>query len=263
MTKKYNISKKGKKALRKFYKGVTTDMKQNKKIKVLEKKVKELRDPIETKYKYQLINNQAITSIPLSLTQNLIRPWDTTLPASNSERLHYREGDAVTMKNFYLRGKLKIPFANQSLDRDMTTRVRMIYVYYADAPPGNNIHDILEQVDPGVSGVDYVDNFYKRNGRLIYKKLKDVTYNLQPDYYAYSDPATPAQQFSGITTTMPSFRTIRHSLDLSKLPNNGKAKWDDQTSLPKLGQICLYMMSDNPNFDVELTACTQLTWEDQ
>ena len=187
---------------------------------------------------------------------------------------NYRKGVQGPQRRYVKRSKkstdakqtkdIKVLKKTDSLSRQQATRVRMIYVYYRDEAPGASITDILETVDPTVSGTDFVDNFYKRNGRLKYKVLKDVVYNLQADYYNYKQTKVATDdQFSGLTSVHPSFKTIRHTLDLSKLPNSGRANWVDINPPPRLGQIVLFTMSDNIQFDVELTACTQLTWEDQ
>lgn len=239
----------------------TVDAKQTKAIRTLKKKVRALEAPIEMKYAYEELNTGVITGGgAVTKTINLIRPWDSSSTTANNSRLNFREGDKVTMKRFTMRGKLKLPYNTQSVTRQATTRVRFIYVYYEDYNGGVcNIADILETS----IGVDLVDYFYKRNGRLRYKILKDVTMNLQPDYYNYADVPNNNVKFSGLQSTKPSFHTIRHSLDLSKLPRQGEACWNDATALPRMGQICLYMMSDNQSTDVDLTSLTQLTWMDQ
>jgi hypothetical protein len=261
MPRKYGTYKKGKKTMFRK-KPRTVDAKQNTSIRILKKKVKALEAPIELKYLYGTLNSSTISGVSsIQQTLNLIRPWDSSTATANNSKLNAREGDKVSMKKLMIRGKLMLPYNTLSVTRQATTRVRMIYVYYAEEPPSNNINDILET---GLTGTDIVDYFYKRNSKLKYKVLKDVTLNLQPDYYNYSDPATPtSESYSGVQSTKPSFHTIRHNINLSRLPNMGQACWDDATSLPKMGQIAVYIFSDNPFTDVNLTSVTQLTWLDQ
>lgn len=238
------------------------DRRQTRAIRTLKKKVKALEAPVELKYVYTLVQQPEIGGTSAtSLTLNLIRPWDSSSTTSNNERLKSREGSTIAMRRYMLKGKLKIPFppAGSTVDREMATRVRFIYVYYPDEPPGNNIADILETS----TGNDYVDYFYKRNGRLKYTVLKDVIFSLEPNYWNYSDPATPTNEsYSGMASTKPAFVTIRHSLDLTKLPDEGRARWKDATQVPAMGQLCLYTMSDNPDFDVDFTGTGQITFHD-
>ncbi|AXQ66416.1 MAG: coat protein [Cressdnaviricota sp.] len=237
------------------------DKRQTRAIRTLKKKVKALEAPVELKYLYTLIQQPNIGGVSaIARTLNLVKPWNSSSTTANNTRLSQREGATIAMRRYMLKGKLKIPFppAGASVDREMATRVRFIYVYYPDEPPGSNINDILETS----TGNDYVDYFYKRNGRLKYRVLKDVTFSLEPNYWNYSDPATAAQQFSGMASTKPAFVSIRHSLDLTKLPDEGRARWKDALEVPALGQVCLFMMSDNPDFNVDFTGTGQLTFHD-
>jgi len=242
----------------------SVDTKQNASIRKLKKEVKALQAPIEKKYLYQQLDQLGINSLATSQTINLIRPWASDATNANELRLNTREGDKVTMKMFMLRGKLEIPYPplDNTVDRRMPTRCRFIYVYYPDEPPGNNIDDILEI--PTIPSPDLVDCFYKRNGRLKYKILKDITYSLEPNYWQYSNPASATTEtFSGMTSTKPAFITLRHNIDLSKLPQMGQACWNDNNPVPRLGQVCLYTMTDNIHYDIQMKSQTQLTWLDQ
>lgn len=246
------------------YRKKSIDAKQSKAITVLKKKVRALEAPIELKYQYQYHDIDNISSVVQPFTLNLIRPWASDATNPNESRLFQREGDTVSMKNLYVRGKLSLPYVEDSIDRETATRVRMIYVYYPDEPPGSNIPDILE--DTLVSaGLSIVDCFYKRNSKLKYKILKDVIINLEQNYYNYANtPSTPViNSFSGLTSTKPNQVTINHKLDLSKLPAMGKALWKDNGAVPALGQICLFLMADNQNLDAEFVGQSQLTWHDQ
>lgn len=243
------------------YRKNSVDRKQTRAIRSLKKDVKALQAPVELKYLYSTISDSGLNSNATSLTINLVRPWDSSSVTANNDRLNYREGFAINMRRFMLKGKLQIPYPplGATVDRRMPTRCRFIYVYYAEEPPGNNIDDILE-IPPGQ---DLVDAFYKRNGRLKYKVLKDVIFSLEPNYWNYSDPSTPSNEsYSGMAATKPAFITVRHNLDLTKLPNMGRANWNDATSLAKIGQLCLYYMTDNIHYDIKLKASTQLTFQD-
>lgn len=242
------------------------DLKQNRAIRKLTKKVKALEAPIETKFNYEIITQFGINTTATAQTLNLIRPWDSAAPgpSANENRLKQREGQKVSMLRFMLKGKLEIPYPplDNTVDRRMPTRCRMIYVYYPAQAPGNNIDDILHI--PSSPTIGLVDAFYKRNGQLKYKILKDVVYSLEPNYWQYSNPASASTEtFSGMTSTKPAFITLRHNFDLSKLPNNGELCFDDQLAVPALGQIVLYTMTDNLHYDIRLIAQTQLTWHDQ
>lgn len=242
----------------------SVDAKQTRAIRTLKKEVKALQAPVETKYLYQNITQLGINSLATAQTINLIRAWDSASASANENRLSQREGYKVSMKRFMLKGKLEIPYPplGKTVDRRMPTRCRFIYVYYPAQAPSNSINDILEvAVTPTV---DLVDCFYKRNGQLKYKILKDVVFSLEPNYWNYSDPATPTNEsYSGMAATKPAFITIRHTMDLSKLPNEGQCCWDDQLPVPTLGQIVLFTMTDNIHYDIQLKATTQLTWNDQ
>lgn len=254
-----------KRRTRRTYKKKTIDAKQSKAITVLKKKVKALEAPIELKYLYTFYSIDTIAPTPIVNTMNLIRPYATpTTPGTNVNLLHTRQGTQVSMKKLQVRGKLEIPYEELSPDRETATRVRMIYVYYPDEPPGTSLDDILETtlVPQGLSRVDC---FYKRNGRLKYKILKDVTYNLEANYWNFTNtPSTPlTNQHSGFTSTKPQFVQIRHSIELSKLPAQGKASWKDQLAVPALGMIAMFIFSDNQNLELEFTGSSQLTWNDQ
>ncbi len=160
-----------------------------------------------------------------------------------------------------MKGKLEIPHNLASQTRDTATRVRMIYVYYPDEAPGNVISDILETQTPGIT---LVDAFYKRNSKLKYKVLKDVIYNLEQNYFNYTNaPSTPiTNQHSGFTSTKPRFVTINHKLNLSNLPSSGKVRWKDAIAVPTLGQVVLFFMSDNSSITCKLNTVGQLTWND-
>jgi hypothetical protein len=265
MPKKYGTYKKGNKTMFRK-KPRTVDAKQNTSIRILKKKVKALEAPIELKFRYSTIDQLSINSLATAQTLNLIRPWDSAVSTANEDRLQYREGDDITMKKFLLRGKLEIPYPplGNSVSRQMPTRCRMIYVYYPEQPPGNNINDILEI--PLVPSPDLVDCFYKRNGRLKYRILKDVTYSLEPNYWSYADAVTPtADSFSGMASTKPAFITLRHTLNLSKLPNSGKCNYGQGNAgaIPVMGEVVLYTMTDNINYEIQLKSQTQITWLDQ
>jgi len=238
------------------------DAKQSKQITVLKKKVKALEAPVELKYQYTSYSNISIDDTSTSQTLNLIKPWDSSSATANSTRLFQREGNSVNMKTLMMRGKIEIPHNLASQVRDTATRIRMIYVYYPDEPPGANIADVLETQTPGIP---LVDCYYKRNGRLKYKVLKDVTYNLEQNYYNYTNaPPTPVtNSFSGFTSTKPRYVTINHKLNLSKLPASGKAHWKDQLSVPALGQVVLFFFSDNTNLVCKMNTVSQITWHDQ
>lgn len=242
----------------------SVDARQTRAIRSLKKEVKALQAPIETKYLYSNITQLGINSLATEQTLNLIRAWDSSSASANENRLSQREGYKVSMLRFMLKGKLEIPYPplDNTVDRRMPTRCRFIYVYYPAQNPGNSINDILEV--PVTPNVDLVDCFYKRNGQLKYKILKDVVFSLEPNYWQYSNPATPTNEtFSGMASTKPAFITIRHSMDLSKLPDNGQACFDDQLPVPALGKIVLFTMTDNIHYDIQLKAYTQLTWNDQ
>jgi len=247
---------------KKTYKKKSIDAKQSKQITVLKKKVKALEAPVELKYQYTSYTNIDVADTSTAQTLNLIKPWDSSSATANNARLYQREGNSINMKTFMLRGKLEIPHELQSQVRDTATRVRMIYVYYPDEPPGSNIADILETQTPGIT---LVDSYYKRNGRLKYKVLKDVTYNLEQNYYNYANaPTTPVtNSFSGFTSTKPRYVTINHKLNLSKLPASGKAHWKDATPVPTLGQVVLFFFSDNQNLVLKMNTVGQITWHDQ
>ena len=250
---------------KKTYKKKSIDAKQSKAITVLKKKVKALEAPIELKYLYQYYDIDTIAPTPIVNTMNLIRPWSTpTTPGTNANLLHTREGKTVCMKSLNVKGKLMIPYEELSPDRETATRIRMIYVYYPDEPPSTSINDVLETTLVA-SGLSLVDCFYKRNSKLKYKILKDVTYNLEANYWNYTNtPSTPlTNQHSGFTSTKPQFQSIRHNIPLSKLPGNGKVVWKDELAVPSLGLIAMFIFTDNQNLELEFNGQSQLTFQDQ
>ncbi len=241
----------------------TTDAKQTKAITILKKKVKQLEAPIETKYMYRSYDTTDLSTQVQYYLINDINPWNTDIANSNKNRLNTREGAKITMKKYMLRAVLSIPYNTASVTRQSRVRVRFLYVYYPDQPGGSNIDDIL---DSSIPGVKHVNRFFKRNGTLKYKILKDKIYSMEPQYYNFTNtPATPVtNQHAGFTSTYHSFHTIRHSLDLSKLPNNGECSYGQAlTGQPNLGRIVLYTMSDNSYMDCQIHGVDQITWLDQ
>lgn len=155
-----------KKAFLKKYNQIVAgvDHKQNKDIKYLKKKVKELTDPIELKWCDNLSAGGSISSSGTVTSLTNLTVW----AGSNLTRHLAREGTTVVLTSYRFKGLVQIPMTGVSLDSN--NRVRIIIVRIIDNANSPAITDILQTND--------IDSFYKIGGQVKYAKMFDKTYNM-------------------------------------------------------------------------------------
>lgn len=164
------ISKKGKKALRRFYKGVMSEAKQTSEIKKLKKEVKKLNKGTEKKW-YD--KDQPSTAIPLAGTvQPLLNLdlWDGT----NTNRQHQREGQSINMLSYKIKGQV---YLDQNFTSpDANNKVRIMLVQMTD---DNIIQPALTDILEDPTGDRAVYSFLKIKGQRRFKVHYDKLFNLQ------------------------------------------------------------------------------------
>lgn len=156
--------------MKKWAKGVLTDLKQNREISKLKKEVKKLAKADEKKWYDKDVPS---TAIPLAGTiQPLLNLdlWD----GNNTNRQHQREGQSLNMLSYKIRGQVYIDqgFASP----DYNNKVRIMLVQMTDdniTQPA--LTDILE--DP--AGDRAVYSFYKIKGQRRFKVHYDKLFDLQ------------------------------------------------------------------------------------
>lgn len=226
-----------------------TDTEQTVKIKKLEKQVRKNTDIIETKYKDTLASTTAfisnINGTFYSLTD--IKPFDSTVPNANINRINQRVGHSVKSQSLNIRGEIYLPIPADMLTEDRTyipIRVRMIFVQtLEELSTALTAKDFL---DEPANPMSFVDAFYKRNRNIKLRILKDITYTLEPDYWDWSEPSvTGNDRSSGYTTTRPGSIKFNHKLT----KYNKNLKWNASLNAltPLFGPIQMFLVSDTPH----------------
>lgn len=212
------MSKGAKRALRKFTKGLATDLVQNKKIKKLQTEVKKLKKADEKKWNDRVQSSKAIsTTVALDPMLNL-DVW----AGNNTNRQNEREGNTIVMTSLKFDGLVYIDqnFASP----DANNIVRLILVQMTDdniAPPSGS--DILETND--------VNSFYKLKGLRRYKIHYDKRFYLQnPGQYFQNSSGAAA-----ISTATEPFR--KRFIIKAKIPKKGLKVTYSQGSISGNGPV--------------------------
>ena len=180
------VSRRGKTALRKFYKGVMTDIKQNKEIKKLKTQVKKLSKADEKKW-YDI--DKPSTAIPLS---GSIQPmlalnvWG----GNNEQRQHEREGNTINISSLNVKGQVYIDQSFASPDSNNKVRIMLVQMT-DDNITAPALTDILE--DP--TGDRAIYSFLKIKGTRRFRVHYDKLFNLQnvpqvPEGQTYNSPTS-------------------------------------------------------------------------
>jgi len=215
------VSRKGKAVLRKFYKGVMSDVKQTKEIKKLKTQVKKLSKADEKKW-YDI--DQSSTAIPLSGSVQpmlALNVW----AGSNEQRQHEREGNTINVTSLNIKGQVYIDqnFASP----DSNNKVRIMLVQMTDdnitAPA---LTDILE--DP--TGDRAIYSFLKIKGTRRFRVHYDKLFNLQ-------NVEQTASTTAGMSATTSTEKYRREFRIRAKVPKSGLKVSYQQGSISGNGPV--------------------------
>lgn len=226
-----------------------TNTEQTAKIKKLEKQVKANSEIFETKYldtpAATIPNVSNLNGIFKSLTD--IKPFDSTVPNANINRINQRVGHKVSSSSIQVQGEVSIPIPLNFLTADREhcpCRLRMIFIQTVESLGTALV--ATDFLDKPILPMTLVDAFYKRNRTIKLKILKDVTYHLEPDYWDWSEPTIAnVVRSSGYTTTRPASIKFNHKLR----KYNKDLEWDPDAnaSTPLFGPVQMFIVADFPN----------------
>jgi len=215
------VSRKGKAALRKFYKGVMSEVKQTKEIKKLKTQVKKLSKADEKKW-YDI--DKASTAVPLAGSVQPLLALNVWA-GNNEQRQHEREGNTLNVTSLNIKGQVYIDqnFASP----DSNNKVRIMLVQMTDdnitAPA---LTDILE--DP--TGDRAIYSFLKIKGTRRFRVHYDKLFNLQ-------NVEQTASTTAGMSATTSTEKYRREFRIRAKVPKSGLKVSYQQGSISGNGPV--------------------------
>lgn len=167
------FTRKGKAAVRKFYKGVMSEVKQTKEIKKLKTQVAKLRKADEKKWYDTQVTSQAVSST------GAVNPMLglNVFAGNNTNRQHEREGNSIVITSLRFDGLAYIDKDFASPDANNIVRLLLVQMT-DDSITAPNVSDILETSD--------IDSFLKIKGTRRFKVHSDKRFYLQNTNQTYS-----------------------------------------------------------------------------
>lgn len=216
------------------FKKKSVDKKQNKDIKVLKEKVKNLSSAVEVKFLDTVTSKTDLTTLVQNKHITDLSPWDSNSVVANAERNERREGNSVLIKSYTYRGIVEIP-QNDSAPRAARVRMMVVHTPDSEAPV---ITEVLTTPSAG-NDTHIIDAFKKIKPANPYDVMYDKTFLLQ---------STIPDAISGTTRNATAVEPFRRkfNINLSFHKNPLKCTWaqGQATAAPIQGALTLFVFSD-------------------